>query len=445
MDFRDRIVEFRRVPASELVENPKNWRRHGDDQRRGLRSLVEKIGFAGAELTRVLDDGRLMLIDGHLRKDEFKNQSLPVLVTDLNEHEADLLLATFDPLGAMATTDDEALESLLSEVNASFDDLGDLIADVHGNYDEPEAEPPGDPGAAIDRAEELQKQYGVERGQVWLLGRHRVMCGSSYDSEHITRLLDGKKPDMLHTDPPYGINIVKPRNGLGSADSGGAKVFGSTGETHRKGVSAVAERNSGKVGGGRGDEASLHARPNVGRGDPANIIQSNLYPVIEGDDTPFEPAQFLDFALVVIMWGANYYADKLPPQACWIVWDKRENITRNNFADCELAWTNQGSPARIFYHLWNGLHKGSQNGERRTHPTEKPVALFEEIGKLYADKGLWVDLFAGTGAQIVAAERSGATCYAMEYEPMYVATILDRLAKMGVTPQLASGKSPSET
>lgn len=296
-------------------------------------------------------------------------------------------------------------------------------------------EPPDDPGAAIDRAEALVEQYGVERGQLWVVGRHRVFCGSSYDGDHITRLLDDKKPDMLHTDPPYGINIVKPNKGFSAADSGGAKAFGSTGETQRKGVSAVAFRNSGKVGGGRGD-LLRHRAQDVGRVAPANIIQSNLYPVIEGDDTPFDPALFIDFAPIVIMWGANYYADKLPPKACWITWDKRENITRNNFADCELAWTNMDSPARIFYHLWNGLHKGSQNGERRTHPTEKPVALFEEIGKQYADKGLWIDLFAGTGAQIVAAERSGATCYAMEYEPLYVATILDRLERMGLEPRL---------
>jgi DNA modification methylase len=63
--------------------------------------------------------------------------------------------------------------------------------------------------------------------------------------------------------------------------------------------------------------------------------------------------------------------------------------------------------------------------------------LFEEIGKMYADKGVWVDLFAGTGAQLVAAERSGATCVAMEYEPLYVATILDRLERMGITPRLS--------
>ena len=162
------------------------------------------------------------------------------------------------------------------------------------------------------------------------------------------------------------------------------------------------------------------------------IIQSNLYPTIEGDDRPFDPALFVDLAPIVIMWGGNYYAQELPQSSGWLCWDKREGITRNTFADCELAWTNMDKPARVFHHLWNGLHKGSQHGERRTHPTEKPTALFEEIGKMYCPDGLWLDVFAGTGAQMVAAERVGATCYAMEVEPLYVATLIQRMADMGL-------------
>ena len=73
----------------------------------------------------------------------------------------------------------------------------------------------------------------------------------------------------------------------------------------------------------------------------------------------------------------------------------------------------------MFHHLWNGLHKGSQHDERRTHPTEKPVALFEEIGRLFCPDGLWIDPYAGTGAQVIAAERLAAVCYAAEIEPAY--------------------------
>ncbi len=353
------------------------------------------------------------------------------------------------------------------------DELAELLAGIDGG------EPPGDPGAALSRAEEWQKKYNVQRGQVWRLDRHRIMCGDSYNAEHLALLLDGKHPDMLHTDPPYGIDIVKPRNDSSTADSGGAKPFGSTGETKRKGKNAVAFRNSvgaanstnarGAIttanvypvmkGDGAGRVPVQHGKPSrnqiiqsnlypVMRGDhrapivptgAPGLAANNLYPVIEGDDHPFDPVPFLDFAPIVVLWGANYYADQLPSKSGWICWDKREDITRNNFADGELAWTNQDKPMRIFHHLWNGLHKGSQHGQARLHPTEKPVALFENIGQWLSDKGLWVDLFAGSGAQLVAAQNTGATCYAMEYEPLYVATILERLSLMGLTPELSNG------
>jgi site-specific DNA-methyltransferase (adenine-specific)/modification methylase len=332
-----------------------------------------------------------------------------------------------------ASHDDQQLAALLQDIAAQdaglltavgydADDLDILLRDL-GMAEEP----PGDPGAAMDRAAELQAKWQVERGQVWQVGRHRVMCGNAYDETHIAQLLDGVSPGMLHTDPPYGINIVQPRNGNSTAAIGGAKPFGSTSGAKRK--TGIAFRNA-RAGYGY-----------VQHGTPSRnqIVQSNLYPVIEGDDTPFDPLLFVDFAPIVIMWGANYYADKLPPSSGWIVWDKREGITRNTFADCEMAWTNQDCPARLFHHLWNGLHKGSQHGERRLHPTEKPVALFEEIGHMYCEGGIWVDLFAGVCSQVVAAERSGAQCFALEYEPMYVAVSLERLAGMGLVPELISG------
>jgi hypothetical protein len=463
MDIRNRVIEYRLCKASELVANPKNWRGHSKRQRQAYRDLVSEIGFAGAELTRLLPDGRLMLIDGHMRQEEHPEAELPVLVTDLDEDEADALLAVFDPLGAMAEAKPALLKDLLDSTQEKYAGLTEALQAVaEANQvalEQSHDESPGDPGAAISRAEALRDKYDVQKGQLWIVGKHRVLCGDAYSLEDRDLLLDGQKPSMLHIDPPYGINIVKPKSGQSAADGGGAKPFGSTAPANRKGDSAVAERNSGKVGGGRGDESSRHARAgrghvqhgspsknqwsknhpeymtikgDVGRVAPSNIVQSNLYPVIEGDDRPFDPESFLDFAPITIMWGGNYFADRLPISSCWICWDKREDITRNNFADGELAWTNMNKPMRVFHHLWNGLHKGSQWGEARTHPTEKPVALFEEIGKMYSPDGLWLDLFAGTGAQIVAAERAGISCYACEIEPLYVATILERLTGMGL-------------
>lgn len=304
---------------------------------------------------------------------------------------------------------------------AELSDLGQQWADGQKEV------PGGDPGAQLNRAEELREQYQVTRGQIWQLGRHRVGCLDAYSEADRWALLDGATPQMLHIDPPYGINIVQPRKNATAAAIGGSKPFtGGTSGTERK--SGAAER-------------SAHAeRGHVQHGAPSKnqIIQSNLYPVIEGDDRPFDPTLFLGLASIVIMWGGNYFAPALPVSSCWIAWDKREDITRNNFADCELAWTNLDKPARLFHHLWNGLHKGSQYGERRTHPTEKPVALFEEIGRMFCPTGIWLDLFAGTGAQLIAAERiPEVRCLACEIEPLYVATLLERFYQMtGVMPVL---------
>lgn len=132
--IRDRIVEFKRVPASSLVPNPKNFRTHNDQQRDMLRKALDGIGFAGAELVRVLPDGRLMLIDGHLRQEEMIGQDIPVLITDLNAQEADALLATFDPIGRLAGVDDEKAQALIDElVGTEHDYAAELLSAIAKN------------------------------------------------------------------------------------------------------------------------------------------------------------------------------------------------------------------------------------------------------------------------------------------------------------------------
>jgi hypothetical protein len=100
--MRDRVVELIRVRAGELAPNPANWRRHPERQRAALRGLLRQIGYADALLARREGD-RLVLIDGHLRQSLDPNQVVPVLVLDLDEAEAEVLLLTLDPLAAMAT------------------------------------------------------------------------------------------------------------------------------------------------------------------------------------------------------------------------------------------------------------------------------------------------------------------------------------------------------
>src|SRR5207253_9736112 len=112
--FPDRIKELRRVRAAELLPDPLNWRRHPESQRRAIQAVLQQIGMADAVLAREVS-GRLVLIDGHLRRDLDPEAILPVLVLDVSEAEAATLLATLDPLAGMATADPDRLAALLAE------------------------------------------------------------------------------------------------------------------------------------------------------------------------------------------------------------------------------------------------------------------------------------------------------------------------------------------
>ncbi len=119
MKINDRIIAFTRVPARDLKPNPRNWRTHPPRQREALRGLLAEIGYADALLVRELPTGDLQLIDGHLRAETTPEAVVPVLVLDLNDDEADKLLAALDPLAALAERDDEKLAELIGDADTS--------------------------------------------------------------------------------------------------------------------------------------------------------------------------------------------------------------------------------------------------------------------------------------------------------------------------------------
>jgi hypothetical protein len=145
LNVRDRILELRRVPASELRPNPRNWRVHPAAQRDALRGVLAEIGYADALLARESADGTLTLIDGHLRAETTPEATVPVLVLDVNDAEADKILATIDPLGAMAGTAEEQLAALVADVtteNAALQTLLDELVSGASGPAEGIADPP---------------------------------------------------------------------------------------------------------------------------------------------------------------------------------------------------------------------------------------------------------------------------------------------------------------
>jgi len=129
MKIRDRIKEFRRVKASEILPNPRNWRTHPKAQKDALKGLLAEIGFAGAVLARETPNG-LMLIDGHLRTETATDSEIPVLVLDVDEDEAHKILLTFDPVSTMANADAIALDALLRDVQTSNEAVANMLTQI---------------------------------------------------------------------------------------------------------------------------------------------------------------------------------------------------------------------------------------------------------------------------------------------------------------------------
>jgi hypothetical protein len=120
-DFKNRIVGLEYIEASKLKAHPKNWRVHPEDQRSLLEGVLDQVGIADALLAYTDKDGQVVLIDGHLRRD-LTDQVWPVLMTDLDEAEAQAVLATHDVVTTMAVPDEDELVRLLDSVQHVLSD-----------------------------------------------------------------------------------------------------------------------------------------------------------------------------------------------------------------------------------------------------------------------------------------------------------------------------------
>ncbi len=160
MRIRDRIKELRRVRASQLRPNPRNWRTHPAAQQDALRGMLAEVGYADALLVRELPDGSLELIDGHLRAEITPDVEVPVLILDLDDAEAAKLLALHDPLAEMAETNEKMLAELIEHVETENEAmqnlLGQMLADPELSGDEDSADEPGRGGREVVVPEAFQ-------------------------------------------------------------------------------------------------------------------------------------------------------------------------------------------------------------------------------------------------------------------------------------------------
>lgn len=199
MKIRDRIKELRRIKASEILPNPKNWRTHPTEQQNALRGVMAEIGMADAVLARVVEGGKLMLVDGHMRVEAAGDSVIPVLVLDLDDEEADKILATFDPIANMAGSDPEALEKLLAGISTDSDALNEMLEQLakdNGIFEREVEEAGGDDSGEETPGQEeeaLPPPSGVRMVQLFFnektivdFQRYAEELGRRYKTDNIT-------------------------------------------------------------------------------------------------------------------------------------------------------------------------------------------------------------------------------------------------------------------
>jgi len=163
------------------------------------------------------------------------------------------------------------------------------------------------------------------------------------------------------------------------------------------------------------------------------VRPDTTHAAIVGNAEPFDPRPLLQLAPTVILWGANYYADKLPPNGKWLVWDKRENTTPDDGADVEMAWTNLRGVPRMHRQLWRGIcRRGEENvskGAKKLHPNQKPAALMDwclDQAKVGAGDTV-LDTHMGSGTTGLVCLRRGVQFIGCEIDPTHYETAVARL------------------
>ncbi len=233
-----------------------------------------------------------------------------------------------------------------------------------------------------DEIPDIPEEPKTKRGDIWLLGEHRLMCGDTTLIDDVEKLICDKKIDLVFTDPPYGIDINYDGNYAKSSGNGVAK-----------------RQNYGKI---QNDTTIQCAH------DCYNLIIS-LMPEIK-----------------IILWGANYY-DFLPPSKCWISWYKKDDLPSDTFCDTELAYTNMNKHCKTISVQWKGMIKEGEH-DKRVHPTQKPILLAERCFEYFdiKNKTIILDLFGGSGSTLMACENTDRISYNMELDPKYCDVIIKR-------------------
>ncbi|WP_329443979.1 DNA modification methylase [Enterococcus faecalis] len=368
--------------TEDLIPYEKNPR-HNEDAITAVAKSIEKFGFK----VPIVVDASNVIVNGHTRLKAAKYLGLKevptIIADDLTPEQIKAFRLADNKVGEIATWDEELL-------NAELDELADLDFDMtEFGFDLPDIE--GEEVEVIEDEfeEELPAEPISKLGDIYQLGRHRLMCGDSTNSLEVEKLMGNKKADLLITDPPYNVAY------------------------EGKGKEALTIKNDSKE---------------------TNEFHSFLYEAFSAaiNNMKLGSSFYVWYASseVVNFHTALEEAGFLVKQE--LIWNKNSMVlSRQDYhwkhEPCLYGWASGGS------HSWYSDRKQTTilNFDRPTvnkeHPTMKPVALFDYQIKNSSKRGDCIlDLFGGSGTTLIACEQNEREAYLMELDPRYVDIIIAR-------------------
>jgi len=384
----EKVGNIEQVNIDALIPYARNSRTHSDAQVAQIAASIKEFGFTNP----VLIDQDGSIIAGHGRTMAARKLGMSevpcIRLAYLTPAQKKAYVIADNKLALNAGWDDEMLKIELQELKELEFDL-DLIgfdADELAKILEPEQV---EGLTDEDDVPELPKEPKTRLGDIYQLGNHRLMCGDSTSVDAVDKLMNGKKAEVVFTDPPYGMFL--------NAD-----------------YSDMDSKFKGSKGG-------------------------NKYDQVIGDNEDFSPELIntvfscFDYCKEIFLWGADYYAEHLPNKnnGSWIVWDKRgdESADKMYGSTFELCWSKARHKRMMARVKWAGIFgMEKEHDKKRVHPTQKPVELVTWFFDYFSlkDKKNVVDLYGGSGSTLIASEKAGKSSFVMELDPKYCDVIVKR-------------------
>ncbi len=390
-------TEMQLVPLSKLVPYVNNARTHSPEQLTKLRSSLREFGF----INPVIIDRDFNVIAGHGRIAAAKEEGITevpcVFVDYLTEAQKKAYILADNRMALDAGWDEELLrieiESLQgADFDVSLTGFGeDEIADLFAADGEKDVKDDG-----FDLSAALEKAAFVERGDIWTVGRHRLMCGDATSAEDVAALMDGKKANLIVTDPPYNVAF---RSGSGLSIQNDSMENGEFYTFLYNSFQNMAEH--------------------LEKGGAAYVFHADT----EG----------LNFRKAFVDAGFHL--------AGVCIWVKNSLVLGRS----DYQW--QHEPV-LYGFLKNGKHPWYSDRKQTTiwnydkpkrnknHPTSKPLDLLcYPISNSSQENAIVIDTFGGSGSTMMACEQMNRVCHMMELDEKYASVILRRAVEIGIAPE----------